>query len=503
MIGFSQAPNLFSYQSIARNATGNVLISSPVSIRINIHDLTPTGALVFQETQFVTTNEFGLFTLNIGGGTPALGSIATVDWANGSKYVEIEADLTGGVAYADYGTTELLSVPYAIYAGTAGIPLLPNGTANGNTTYWNGLNWVVDEDNLYHNGNRIGIANTSPLQRLDIFGNMNISLDSSYMIDNKRVLGTRGTKNVFVGDSAGFVNTIGFTNAFMGYTAGRSNSVGSQNTFVGAESGYANLNGFMNTFMGRRAGFQNNDGDENTFIGAYAGQSNSSGEHNSFFGVTTGNSNSTGSENTYLGAHAGYFSSTGSFNTFVGNFAAITNSGGNFNTIVGFEADLASGSYNNASAFGYQAVANSSNSVMVGNSAVTFIGGQVGWSTISDGRLKKKVRKNELGLEFINRLETVSYEYKAKGQRGTRYSGLIAQDVESILVDMKKDFSGVVKPQSEEDHYSIRYSEFVIPLIKSVQEQSQEIKDLKEKNADLEQRLLELEGKMNKILQTN
>ena len=133
-IGFSQAPNQFKYQSIARDLAGSVLNTVPIGLRISVRDLSPTGTIVFQETHSLTTNQFGLFTLSIGGGTPVTGTIALVDWGNGAKYVEIEADLSGGTAYDPFGTTELLSVPYAIYANTAGIPILPNGTDLGNTS---------------------------------------------------------------------------------------------------------------------------------------------------------------------------------------------------------------------------------------------------------------------------------------------------------------------------------------------------------------------------------
>lgn len=500
-IGFSQAPYQFKYQSIARSTSGDAMVSVPVSLRISIRDLTSVGTIVYQETHATTTNEFGLFSLNIGGGTATVGSMTLVDWGNGAKFVEIEADLTGGTNYQPYGTSELLSVPYAIYATSSGTPILPNGTAVGNTTYWDGTEWVVSSGNLYHDGTRVGIGTTTPQQKLSVQGNINIPTDSSYRINNDRILSTRGTSNLFVGQYAGSSNTLGYTNSFLGYNSGFNNTVGTQNTFVGAESGTANLFGGMNSFVGRRAGFSNFEGNENTFIGAYAGQSNTSGQHNSFVGVTTGNDNVSGNENSFYGAHAGYFNSTGSFNTFVGNFAGENNIGGNYVTLLGFEADVTNGSYSNAMALGSGALVNASNTVVIGNTAVTSIGGQVGWSTLSDGRLKKNVQSNDLGLAFINRLNTVSYEYKAEGQAGIRYSGLIAQDVESILNELGVDFSGVVRPQSDNDFYSIRYSEFVVPLIKAVQEQQTEIEKLKSEKELLEERMRVLEEKMNKILE--
>ncbi len=497
---YGQAPEQFKYQSIARDAGGQALANAPVGLQISIHDQTPTGLTVFEETHAVTTNDFGLFTISIGAGTNLIGSIGSVDWGNGPKYIEVQADLTGGTAYAPFGTTQLLSVPYALYANTAntsGTPILPNGTAIGNTTYWDGLNWVVNSDNIYNAGGFVGFGTNTPLQKVDVSGSVNIHLDSAYMIDNRNMLWAPGTANLHVGDSAGLGITFGNYNTFAGFKAGTLNSVGSQNTFLGAETGINNLDGVMNTFIGRRAGLNNISGAENVFAGAYAGQNNVNGEHNCFFGVTSGNNNQDGEENSFLGAHAGYFNQNGSFNTFVGNFSGLTNVDGNFNTLLGFQSDFGSANLTNASAFGYGAIVNASNSIVVGNTAVTSIGGQVGWSTLSDKRLKKKIKPNQLGLAFINSLETVNYEYKAEGQEGIRYSGLLAQDVEKVLQGIDMEFSGLVRPKNENDHYSLRYSEFVIPLIKAVQEQSDEIDELKARNNDLEKRLEALEKKVN------
>ena len=477
--------------------------NAPIGLRISIHDLVQTGPIVFQETHTVNTNDFGLFTLSVGGGSAVIGTIAAVDWGTGAKYIEIEADLTGGSTYEAFGVTELLSVPYALYsnaAGTSGTPILPNGTAVGNTSYWDGFTWVINSNNIYNAGQHVGIGVNTPLQKLHVNGNINIPRDSSYRIDNRRMLWALGVNNIFVGDSAGQVNGLGTNNTFLGHIAGKSNSIGSQNTFLGAETGIVNINGTMNSFVGRRAGFANVNGNENTLIGAYAGQSTTDGSHNSFLGVTTGNNNTSGEENTFLGAHAGYFNTTGSYNTFTGNFSGLTNVLGNYNTLVGFESDLALSSLTNAAAYGYGAIVNASNSVIVGNTAVTSIGGQVGWSTFSDRRLKTDIQSNELGLDFINRLKTVNYIYNTEGQKNIRYTGLIAQDVESVLNELNLEFSGIVKPQNDKDYYSIRYAEFVTPLIKAVQEQTEQIELLKGENATLLERIELLERKLDLLL---
>jgi hypothetical protein len=499
---FAQAPEAFKYQALARDLSGQAVINSPVSLRLSILDGSVAGPVVFQESHSVTTNGQGLFSLNVGEGSLLAGSFAGIDWANGEKFLKIEADLTGGTNFEELGISQLLSVPYALYAKYAGTALLPNGTAPGNTAYWDGTEWVIDSNNLYNSGSFVGINTSSPLQRLDVNGQVNIPLDSAYMINNKSVLNTRGLNNIFIGLNAGANFTFAQNNLFAGYNAGFLNTIGSQNVFLGTEAGQSNLDGMMNTFIGRRAGFQNTSGSENTFIGTFTGQNTTTGQHNSFLGVTTGNSNTTGAENTFLGAHAGYFNTTGSNNTYVGNFAGQYTGTGNNNVYIGFNADGAASNLSNSIAIGAGSVVTASNSVVIGNTSVTSIGGQVGWSTFSDARLKTNVTDENLGLEFILGLHPVKYNYTASGQKGFIYSGFLAQEVDELLKELGTDFSGLVKPQHEHDFYSIRYGDFVIPLINAVKEQQQEIEALKKENERLKneaKKLDEIEKRLKKL----
>jgi hypothetical protein len=499
---FGQAPQGFKYQSIARDLSGNELVNLSLGIRITLHDASPTGTAIYQEEHNANTNDFGLFNLTIGGGNPVVGQFNLIDWANGSKYIQLEVDIAGGSNYTSFGTTELLSVPYALYANTAGLQLLPNGSAVGNTPYWDGSAWVISSSNIHNDGGNIGIGTTTPLRKLHVNGHINIPKDSTYRINDIGIVSIKGNNNLFLGQQAGSLNSLGFVNVFVGYNAGQFNQVGGQNTFVGAETGVQNLDGSMNSFLGRRAGFLNTSGSENTFLGAYAGQSNTEGIHNSFLGVTTGNSNTLGSENTFLGAHAGYNNNLGNNNSFIGNFAGLANTTGSDNTLLGYYSNVGAGGLTNATAIGNGAIVNASNSVIIGNTAVTSIGGQVGWSTYSDKRLKTNITKSELGLDFILSLQPVTYNYKAQGQSNLLYTGLIAQDVEKLLKQLDTEFSGLVKPQNDGDYYSIRYAEFVLPLINAVQEQQQTIDELKIENAVMQERLLKLEQQFE-ILKKN
>jgi hypothetical protein len=457
---------------------------------------------LYTETHSPTTNEFGLFSLNIGAGTIVTGVFAGIDWGTNDKFLKVEADFSGGTSFIEMGTSQLLSVPYALYAKYAGTALLPNGTTAGNTAYWNGSQWIVNNSNIHNNGGFVGIGLNNPVQRLDVYGQVNIPTDSAYMINNRKILHNRGLANLIIGNNAGLLSTFGQYNVLAGHDAGLNNTIGSQNTFIGAETGVSNLDGMMNSFIGRRAGFLNTSGTENTFIGCYAGQNNTVGLHNSFLGVTTGNNNTTGGENTFLGAHAGYFNSTGNNNTYVGNFAGQYSTTGSNNLFLGFNADAATSNLNNAIAIGAGSIVTASNSVIIGNTAMTSIGGQVGWSTFSDRRLKTNLQEEKLGLDFILKLNPMRYQYSVSGQADNYYSGLIAQDVELLLNEMNLQFSGLVKPKNDSDFYSIRYAEFVIPLINAIQEQQSQIEKLSTENEILKneiKKIQQLEERLKKI----
>ena len=164
---------------------------------------------------------------------------------------------------------------------------------------------------------------------------------------------------------------------------------------------------------------------------------------------------------------------------------------------MGYYANVSSGNLTNATAIGYGAVVDASNKVRIGNTSVTSIGGQVGWSVFSDARLKTNVQKSPLGLNFILKLRPITYNYLAKGQESILYTGLIAQDVERVLQELESDFSGLDKPQTEEGFYQLRYATFVVPLIKAAQEQQKQIQVLEEQNKVLKARLDRLESLLN------
>src|ERR1035437_8038113 len=117
----SQVPEKMSYQAVIRKSSNAFVTLNPVGIRVSILQGSPTGTLVYQEIYNPNpqTNANGLIAIEIGGGTPLTGTFTTIDWSAGQYFIKTEIDPAGGTSYTITGTSQLLSVPYAIYAKTA------------------------------------------------------------------------------------------------------------------------------------------------------------------------------------------------------------------------------------------------------------------------------------------------------------------------------------------------------------------------------------------------
>ena len=116
---WAQSPNKMSYQAVIRNASNNLVTSTAVAMQISILQGSTGGSAVYVETQTPTTNFNGLVNIEIGGGTVVSGNFSTINWANGPYFIKTETDPAGGTDYTITGTSQLLSVPYALHAKTA------------------------------------------------------------------------------------------------------------------------------------------------------------------------------------------------------------------------------------------------------------------------------------------------------------------------------------------------------------------------------------------------
>ena len=118
----AQSPNKMSYQAVIRDGSNNLVVNHAVRTKITILKGSSSGTSVYSETHNVTTNANGLATMTIGGGTVNSGNMATIDWSQGPYFIKSETDPTGGINYTIIGSSELLSVPYALYSANGGTP---------------------------------------------------------------------------------------------------------------------------------------------------------------------------------------------------------------------------------------------------------------------------------------------------------------------------------------------------------------------------------------------
>lgn len=335
--------------------------------------------------------------------------------------------------------------------------------------------------------------------------------------------------NTIVGNNAFTANTTGQANTALGFASLQSNTTGNQNTSLGFGALEQNVYGANNTAVGAGA-LTSSFADNNTAIGNYALELNTYGYQNTALGAYAMQYNVGGYANTAFGYYALLNNTSGQYNVAIGHSSGLHNTTGNYNVTIGYSSGYTgtTNQYDNTVAIGFSSAngyVTTGNSVTIGNASTNVIGGQVGWSQYSDGRLKDNIKQNVPGLAFINKLNPVTYHFNIHRQnqmlsknapdtlnwRGKydiekkQMTGFVAQEVEKAANELGYDFSGVVKPASPDGLYSLTYSEFVVPLVKAVQELSKmnDEKDAAIKN--LQQQIDEIKNaiKSSSLAQNN
>jgi trimeric autotransporter adhesin len=367
---------------------------------------------------------------------------------------------------------------------------------------------------------------------------------------------TAGYYNTAVGTQALYNNTTAYHNIAIGYNALFQNTTGTTNTAIGNYSLYRNQTGTGNIATGHFSVHSNTAGKDNTAYGHYSLNGNTIGFENVASGYKALFSNTNGFGNVGIGVQSLYQNTIGINNTAVGTYA-----GHSTYYILSACTFLGAQTWSgpdikNSTAIGYEAYIGASNEVRIGNTSVSSIGGQVNWTAFSDARYKKNIKEDVPGLEFIKQLRPVTYtvdvdaldnELQSKRPQKSNsikettselkgyenlspmtkdpnanvvqehaipapseeeiaskeesknfiHTGFLAQEVEQAAKNINYQFSGVDAPKNNEDFYGLRYAEFVVPLIKAVQE-------LNQQNEDLEKRIEELERMIsNKNLNSN
>ena len=393
----------------------------------------------------------------------------------------------------------------------------------------------------YYLGLRAGVGNTSGYSNVAI-GTDALSLNASR--DNLVAIGDsalyhngigavavgEATQNVAIGAFAMYSNTTGYQNTAIGHYSMYNNTTGLDNTTLGKSTMYYNTSGSYNTAIGYQPLFYSTTGSFNTAVGGYALFTNSSASKNVAVGYEAlrfqGNGFTNGNvayetDNTAVGYDALYTNQptstgNGAGNTGIGMNSLYYNVTGNFNTALGYNSGVAvSGNYNNTVSIGNNGYLNAfSNQAFFGNLSMVWNGGNQTWSTYSDARIKNNIQEDVKGLEFISRLRPVTYyrniraTIKLTGNKETpdypgkydiekiKYSGFLAQDVEKAAHDAGYDFSGYTKPRNDKELYTLSYEQFVVPLVKAIQEQQALIEKL---TKQVNQQQLQYEALLKKV----
>ena len=374
--------------------------------------------------------------------------------------------------------------------------LIFNTTTN-KMEFFNGTIWVSQNNGQ---GDYVNLTDNQIIQGNKTFTNdlvingisVGIGNDTTSIIFGNKISNiNQGKYNISIGKFSLNSNKEGKRNISIGYESLKLNDSGSDNISIGYKALQNNKFSYAGTLSSWVCNW-------NIGIGSYALFSNTRGFDNIAIGYKSLYSNIVGYDNIAIGEDA-LKNSKGDLNIGIGYSSGTKIIEGSYNTIIGTSANVTASDSYNAIAIGFSAQVNASNKVRIGNSSINMIEGQVAWSNPSDRRLKENIQYTKrLGLEFIKKLQTVSYNYIAD-QNKVRYDGFIAQDILQIIQDLNIPFSGIKK--SDDGTYSLAYSDFIMPVVNAIQEQQLQIQELKAKNLKLEEILKEID-EIKKTLST-
>jgi hypothetical protein len=469
---------------------------------------------------FAQTTSYNLSSVPVGGlGVVAIGTSALA--SNAGDYntaVGDEAMLSN-----TNGQQNVAIGAYAMRANPSGL----HNTAVGSTALMTGNSYLfctaIGAAALYSNNGNYNTAIGARSMQMNTSGTQNTAVGSSALntntsTSNHTAIGyealysnTTGVANTAVGHKALRANSTGGNNAVLGGSALVANTSGSDNSAFGANALYSNTVGTQNTAVGARALYTNTGTTQHTAIGYEALYSNTDGTFNTAVGHSALRLNTTGSNNAALGRTALSANTTGFSNSAFGYGALSICTTGYNNTAVGSYASSTSATFSNLTALGNNAISNNNNKMRFGNTSVTKVEGQVAYSIPSDGRFKTDVREDDVkGLDFIQRLRPVVYNFDTRRftefltqdmpdslrqhyladdfgpSTAIRQSGFIAQEVEQAAKEAGYNFNGVSAPSHAGDNYSIAYGQFVVPIVKGMQEQQAMIEKQQAQIAELQ-----------------
>lgn len=360
---FAQVPEKLNYQAVVRNNSGELIANQNIDVQVSIIDSLPDGTDLYRETHSVISNDYGVISIKVGEGIPALGTFNAINWLENDKYLKTEVDLGDG--FINIGTSQLLSVPFSFYAQFTDSARVAN---NAYALRSNGV-YSTSSDTLFvvkdHDGNvvfavfpdgaqvfvneatkgKVGgfaVSGRSPNKEVDL-DILRITADSTRVYVNEELPGkgkvggfavsgrspnkeitnnylqilpdsTRiyvkdslagfGIANIESGTSESLLN-LTKQNYLIGHNAGSNLATGRYNSMIGYEAGFQAKSSFSNLFFGHRAGYSNTSGNDNIFIGNKTGFNLTGGYDNIFIGNLAGEKTTGATHSTFIGNEAG------------------------------------------------------------------------------------------------------------------------------------------------------------------------------------------------------
>jgi len=495
-----QVPNSFNYQAVIRNSAGELVVDQSISIKISILEGSETGTPLYIETHSASSNAYGLINLNIGEGDPSGIAFADIVWDGTSKFIKVDADITGNTTYTHIGTSELVAVPYAIntqnatYADTSDVAM----SLGSNKVYSTSSDTLfVVKDNLgqavfavFPDGAKVivdqtakgniggfAVSGRNPGKAGDV-SIFSVTPDSTRVYVNNVAKGNIGgfavsgrnpgkgivediltvtsdSTRIYVDQTAkGNIGGFAVSGRNPGKATGSSfMSLTPDNYFIGHRAGEAMETGLYNTFIGYEAGLKSYWGQGNLFFGFNSGHENLVGQLNIFIGNESGYSftgEDDGEENVFIGNKAGKNITTVANSIFIGTQSGLNCSNLTYsNTFVGDRTGAngnpkslntfigASAGFHSSGEYNTYVGAYAGNAAYTGNNNV-FVGYQAGASETGSGRLHIANRSDTSLIygEFDNYLVRINADLQVRGTVEASYGSPSDLSLKTNLVKL-------------------------------------------------------------------
>ncbi len=465
----AQSPEAFKYQAVVRDASNTIVNGQAVGMQLAILQGSPTGTAVYTEEFATSTNAYGLVNIEIGSGTTT-DNFSAIDWANGPYFIETSIDLNGGTAYSVMGTSQLVSVPYALHATTAETALVDN---------------VDDADSDPNNETNTGLAlNGTSIEVTDAAGTLSQDLDGTFATDSEVAAAGYLTTEVD-GDPTNELQTLSITGSDVSISGGNTITLPSDTDWtVSGTDMYSGVTG--NVGIGTttpdnkldvngKISITESVGDEMVIINSDVWTHGSGAQD---FG--------TGGAHFVTASQEGDYESAGFYGD--GNVLTLwspgdANNGQPSALIYVCDEDRFDGAVDN----------NPHNN----NSIYAYLNTAGNWVAASDKNRKEEIKPLDNSLEKILAINGYSYKFKLvqeeieKGDVAPESIGVLAQEVREIIPE-------VVEVAEDGSHY-VSYTEFIPYLIEATKDQQEIIEAQKEENDYLKQKLMELEERLNAL----